>query len=163
MRIIYLPIFYTVLLDIVAWFIIHMGVSLFALKLPDSYFLEDSWLYRARGWENGGKFWDKYFKVKSWKGSLPDGSLILGKGFAKKKLARVDSQYLQQFAMESRRAELTHYLVMLPALLFFLWNSVGIALLMIPYALIANVPCIIAQRYNRPRLLKLAKREKTKP
>jgi glycosyl-4,4'-diaponeurosporenoate acyltransferase len=42
--------------------------------------------------------------------------------------------------------------------LFFTWNPWQIALLMVPYAVATNVPCIVAQRYNRPRLSALARR-----
>ena len=37
-------------------------------------------------------------------------------------------------------------------------ESVDVALLMVPYAVAANLPCIVAQRYNRPRLAALAER-----
>lgn len=57
--------------------------------------------------------------------------------------------------IETQRAEWTHWVSMLPAPLFFIWNPVWAGWLMILYALIANLPFIIIQRYNRPRLLKL--------
>ena len=160
MRIIELPIIWTIIIDFAAWFVIHMATAIFTLKLPARFFARDNWLYRCRPWENSGRIWDKLFKVKSWKDKLPDGAAILKQGFAKKELQEADAGYFELFALESRRAELTHYLAIPPALLFFLWNPVWISIFMIFYALAANAPCVLAQRYNRPRFLRAARRLK---
>jgi hypothetical protein len=56
------------------------------------------------------------------------------------------------------RAELSHWLALALLPLFFIWNPWHVALLMIPYAISTNVPYILAQRYNRPRLFALANR-----
>ena len=64
-------------------------------------------------------------------------------------------EYCRLFIKETCRAELFHWLVFALAPLFYLWNEWRVATLMIPYALLANVPCIIAQRYNRPRLTRM--------
>ena len=66
-----------------------------------------------------------------------------------------DPAYLRTWVLESCRAELVHWLAIPPALLFFLWNPWPVGLLMILYALAVNGPCIVAQRYNRPRFLAL--------
>jgi glycosyl-4,4'-diaponeurosporenoate acyltransferase len=158
MRIVELPAIWTVITDFIAWFIIHMAVALFTLKLPDRFFSHDSWLYRSHAWEKSGQVWQKVFKVKYWKERLPDGAAIIGKGFVKKNLQNNDAEFLMRFVLESRRAELTHWLAMAPAVLFFLWNPVWVGIIMIIYAVFANAPCIIAQRYNRPRFLRTASR-----
>ena len=36
---------------------------------------------------------------------------------------------------------------------FLLWNPWWLGLLMFAYAVIANLPCLIVQRYNRARLV----------
>lgn len=38
---------------------------------------------------------------------------------------------------------------------FFLWNPVALGAAMVVYALVANAPCLLVQRYNRARLLRL--------
>ena len=38
---------------------------------------------------------------------------------------------------------------------FFLWNPCWADLVMVAYALAANLPCILAQRYNRSRFQRL--------
>ena len=42
--------------------------------------------------------------------------------------------------------------------LFFLWNPWWADLIMLTYALMANLPCIFAQRYNRLRFQRLLAR-----
>ena len=60
-----------------------------------------------------------------------------------------DSSYLAQFLLETRRAELAHWCMLCCLPLFFLWNPPWACLVMTAYALAANLPCILAQRYNR--------------
>ncbi len=155
MRILELNMFWTVAIDFAAWLFFHLGVASLTLLLPDRLFARDTWLYRARSWERGGLFWDSLFKIKRWKERLPDGAAILRGGFAKKRLASVKTPNLARFILETRRAELTHWLAMLPAPLFFLWNPVWAGWFMILYAMLFNAPFVIVQRFNRPRFQKL--------
>jgi glycosyl-4,4'-diaponeurosporenoate acyltransferase len=155
MRLIDLPAGWTILSDCFAWFVIHMGVSLSTLHLPGRWFERDSFLYRTRNWEQSGLVWQRIFHVRSWKHRLPDGAAILKKGFAKKQLQAADPAYLRAFIRESRRAELTHWITMPFALLFFLWNPPIAGWFMILYAMVMNLPCIIAQRFNRPRFQRI--------
>jgi len=57
--------------------------------------------------------------------------------------------------MALARAEFAHWLTMAGAPVFLLWNECWAELIMIVYALAVNLPCIIAQRYNRSRLRRL--------
>ncbi len=148
----------TILLDFVAWFIIHLSVAGIGLHLPGRLFEQDGFLYKCRPFENGGRFWEMVFHVRRWKERLPDGSVILGRGFAKKQLQSRDTDYFVAFVKESRRAELTHWITLLTAPLFFLWNPPAVGFFMILFALFMNGPCIIAQRYNRPRFQRLLSR-----
>lgn len=147
-----LPILWAILVDFAAWFFIHMGSAILTLNLPNRLFDKDNYLYRSRNWEESGEIWQDLFRVRAWKDRLPDGAAILKKGFPKKKLQSRDHAYLADFIRESRRAELTHWIAMPPAVLFFLWNPPPLGWIMILYALVANMPCIVAQRYNRARL-----------
>ncbi|MEA5061120.1 MAG: hypothetical protein VB015_01720 [Erysipelotrichaceae bacterium] len=62
-----------------------------------------------------------------------------------------------QFLIESARGELTHWLAILPFWVFGFFAPSYIIPIMLAYALIVNLPCIIVQRYNRPRIKKLLK------
>jgi glycosyl-4,4'-diaponeurosporenoate acyltransferase len=158
MRIFELPLILTILIDFAAWFVIHMGTGILPMNLPDRLFEHDSYLYRSRDWERSGEIWQTLLRVRAWKDRLPDGAALFKKGFPKKKLRGKDPAFLATFIRETRRAELTHWIAMPPALLFFLWNPPPVGWIMIVYALVVNTPCIIAQRYNRTRLQRVLKK-----
>ncbi|MCG8491787.1 MAG: hypothetical protein MI743_09255, partial [Sneathiellales bacterium] len=82
---------------------------------------------------------------------LPDGSAMFKKGFRKKNLKSKDTKYIQQFILELCRAELAHWIVIMFSPIFFIWNYEWVGYIMILYALLVNIPCILAQRYNRIR------------
>ncbi|MFF2089330.1 hypothetical protein [Paenibacillus sp. NPDC058174] len=90
--------------------------------------------------------------IQLWKDRLPEGSGLFKKGFSKKRLSSRDPSYYDKFALEARRGEWTHWLSMVPAPLFFLWNEQIFGWLMVGYGVIANLPFIMVQRYNRLRL-----------
>ena len=107
----------------------------------------------------GGRLYEKVFLIKRWKSILPDGAKWMkGRGFPKKELASRDIHYLETFAVETCRAELTHWTIILFAPFFFLWNKPVVGWIMIVYALTENVPLIIAQRYTRCRLVVLCRK-----
>ena len=131
---------------------IHLGMSYLSVKIPVSFFKKDYSLFRLRSWEYRGRIYKRVFKIKKWKNIVPDGGGLFKGGFPKKNLGSNDLQYLKTFFYETKRAELTHWLTILPAPIFFLWNIWWAGIIMIVYALIVNIPCILLQRYNRARL-----------
>lgn len=159
MRIIYLSNTWTVIIDFFAWFVLHMSIAYGATLLPISLFHEKMWLYRIRKWEKRGSFYTGLFKVERWKDKLPDGASWFSQGFAKKGLAHKESGYLDRFVKETCRGELAHWFVILVSPLFFLFNPWYAGVIMIIYAFCANLPCIIVQRYNRPRLMRIRDRK----
>ena len=154
---VHLPTAITILIDIAAWFVIHMGVSYIMARQPLASFSPNSWLYRKRKWERNGRLYEKLFRLKSWKKKLPDGAAIFKNGFEKKHLKETNQDYLDSFIRETCRAELTHWIVFLFGPLFLIWNLWWVGIVMILYAALANIPCIITQRYNRIRLRRIAR------
>jgi len=154
---VHLPTAMTITIDVIAWLIIHMGVSYIMSRQPLSSFNSDSWLYRKRVWEKNGRFYERLFRLKSWKRKLPDGAAIFKNGFKKKRLKGTEKEYLNAFIQETCRAELTHWIVFLFGPLFLIWNLWWVGIVMIVYATIANIPCVITQRYNRIRLQRIAR------
>ncbi|WP_247741029.1 glycosyl-4,4'-diaponeurosporenoate acyltransferase [Cohnella sp. LGH] len=152
MQLISLPVLWTVLIDILAWAFFHVIVAVLCLKLPLAFFLKDSVWFRLFFWEKSGNLWQRLFHVKRWKGRLIDGTVILKKGYGKKKLHGTGISDLKVFAAETKRAELTHWLSIVPAPLFFIWNPVWAGWVMILYAVMFNLPFIVVQRYNRGRI-----------
>jgi glycosyl-4,4'-diaponeurosporenoate acyltransferase len=155
MRIWYFSIFWTVVLDCVAWVVISLGVSAIMTNLRRGYFNPQSWIFRKRIWENDSTIYDNIFFVKTWKGILPDGAALFTKGFRKRRLKGINKDYVRTFVAETCRSEAVHWVTMAFAPVFFLWNPRWVGVVMIGYALLANLPCIVTQRYNRFRLERL--------
>lgn len=140
------------ILNLVIWLLLHFLISALCFYMPLSYFLRDSPIFRLAKWEQGGKLWDQLFRVKRWKKHLIDGSSIVKKSYNKSHLHGTDVESLRVFSAETKRAELTHWLLLVPAPLFFIWNPHWAAWINVIYAIVANVPFIITQRFNRGRL-----------
>ena len=149
---------WAVAVDFVAWLAIHIGVSVYVARMATDSFNPHSWLYRERRWEMAGNIYQKVLRIKSWKHLLPDGAAVSKSGFRKKRLRSSDPAYIERFVLETCRAELTHWLIFAFAPVFFLWNDWRIGIVMIAYGIIANVPCIASQRYNRVRLMSVQSR-----
>lgn len=159
MRIIFLPKVWTILLCFLVWPVLQYGAAWVCLHLPDRRFNANSVLFRYHGFEQAGRLYDRLFRVRCWKHLLPDGSIGPKQGrFIKKHLESFSEDHLRRFLLESARAELTHWLAILPFPLFGLLAPPRVMGYMLIYALLVNLPCIIAQRYNRPRVLKLLNR-----
>lgn len=138
--------------NIVAWLVLHFSISALCFNIPLRFFLKDVVFLRIAKWEENGKIWDRLFLVKKWKKHLIDGSSIAKKSYNKSRLHGTKREELIVFAAETKRAEITHWLLILPAPLFFLWNPVWAGCINIVYALFANIPFILTQRYNRGRI-----------
>ena len=149
---------WAIVINIAAWLVIHLGVSTWTARMRADSFDPQSWLYRRRTWERGGRVYKRLLKVKKWKRLLPDGAVVFKGGFRKKHLGKADAPYIRRFVLETCRAEFTHWVMLLFALIFFLWNDWWIGLIMVAYGLAVNMPCIITQRYNRIRLQRMYER-----
>ena len=157
MQIIFIPRIWAIALAFVLWGIFQTGAALLSLKIPARSLDPDSFYFRSRSWEQGGAFYDKVFLVKRWKKFLPDGGAALGGGYAKKNLSDFSTDNLNFFLVYSCRAEVTHIMAIFPFWVFGLFVSWQVVVIMFIYALVANIPCVIVQRYNRPRIAKLLK------
>jgi glycosyl-4,4'-diaponeurosporenoate acyltransferase len=147
--------FWLIFLNVSMILLIHMGISFLCNKIPLARFDPGSFLYRIRGFEDNPKFYVQKIKIKKWKKIIPDGAKLFKNAFRKQRLANCDNDYLHTFMLETCRAELTHWLQMTPFFVFFIWNPWWSALIMCLYLLLANIPCILLQRHNRYRLLKI--------
>ncbi len=147
-----------IILDIFGWFVIQMGMAYLFTRLPKKYINADNFLFRSRTWEGAGAFYEDTFRVKRWKGFLPDGAALFAGGFRKKHLEATDITYYTNFIIETCRGEATHWAVILCTPVFFIWNYGWANIVMIIYAISANLPCILTQRYNRLRLRKALNR-----
>lgn len=146
-------------INTVGWLGLQLGIAWAATRAPSRYFSADNWLYAVRAWEAG--FYRRCLRVRRWKRLLPDGAPWVGSRFAKKTLKAHDPEYLRQWMIETRRGELAHWLMLACFPIFFLWNPHWAWVVMALYAAAANLPCIVAQRYNRAVLGRLRSRRRT--
>ena len=158
MQLLFLPLGWTILLDSVAWAILQPAIAYLCTRLPASVFDARQWLFRARRWEQGGALYDRLLRVKAWKSRLPSGGTALAGGFSMKQVASRQPEHLERWVQETCRAELTHWLALFVAGFFFLWNPPLLGVAMVLYAVALNGPCIVVQRYNRPRLVGMLRR-----
>ena len=136
------------------------GLAFFAIgqSLPRRWFKQDSWLYKCRKWENGGKIYDK-LGVRYWKDIVPDMSRIVPGVFKKKAGVSTDPNHIRRLIQETCVAELIHWLLII-ALAIPVYAAVGGwggTVCTILYS-VGNMVFIVIQRYNRPRLVEIHKR-----
>lgn len=109
-------------------------------------------------WEKGGRIYLK-LGIRKWKDRLPDMSRLMP-DMVRKDLGSDPAVLVQETCV----AECVHWaLTLLSAGIFFLWRSGWAALLWLVYNVLGNVSFIVIQRYNRPRLQKLAEKTRRKP
>ena len=128
-----------------------------AHRIPAARLDHDGWLLRLRGWERGGRAYERRLGVKAWKDRLPEAGALFRGGFSKRRVERHDRAYLERFVVATRRAELAHWPILALAPTFLLWIPLfdapwWLAAALFAYGVVANVPCILVQRYNRARL-----------
>ena len=144
--------------DVVAWAGVGVGAGYLAHRLPLSRLERDGWLTRLRPFERDGRVYERRLRIKRWKARLPEMGAFFAGGFSKRRLAGAGPDDLARFVAETRRAELTHWWVLAAGPVFLLWNPWWLGLVMLVYAVVANVPCLVVQRYNRARLTRLLER-----
>lgn len=143
-----LPVAWLVALNVIGWPVVQLGLAWSFTRLPSAWFEPPP----PFGWERRGRFYERVFGIKRWKDRLPDGAGWIGGGFAKGTLSGSAPDYLRRFVRETWRGELCHWAAIAFTPVFFLWNPWWGDAVMIAYAIAANFPCILAQRYNRLRL-----------
>lgn len=157
MQVVFLPIYLTLPLVIILWPLLQVAAAWVSRLLPAPYFQSTVGFYSSHRWESGGSFYQRVFRIRKWKHLLPDGGAMVG-GYAKKHLTDYSRQNLETFIEESCRAEFSHWLAMLPFWVFGFFAEFTIIYLMLAYAVVINLPCILAQRFNRPRIQKVLER-----
>jgi glycosyl-4,4'-diaponeurosporenoate acyltransferase len=153
--IIHLSSLWMLVIDFIAWLVINLSVAGILSRLRSEAFNTETWLFKERKWEKQSSLYERLFKIKKWKSWLPDGAEVSRKAFKKKHLLTADSAYLSVFILETCRAEILHWIIFLFGFIFFIWNPWYVGIIMIIYAALTNLPCVLTQRYNRIRLKRL--------
>lgn len=148
----------TVVVDVVAWGVLHAVTGYAAYRLDDGRLSRDTWLLRARRFETAGRWYRRWLRINRWKDKVPEAGALFRGGISKRHLPAYDVAGLQLFVRETRRAELAHWWAMGCGLVFVLWNPPLPAGLLLAYGVVANLPFIAIQRYNRFRIQALMQR-----
>ena len=154
-----------------ALYLAALGVAAHPLgqALPRKWFCAEKAPWRSAPWEKGGRIYLK-LGIRKWKDHLPDMSRLMPDmsrllgDMVKKQLAPDGKTDYALLVQETCVAECVHWaLTLLSAGIFFLWRSGWAVLLWLVYNVLGNVSFIVIQRYNRPRLQKLAEKTRRKP
>ena len=126
--------------------------------LPRKNFDYTAFPYRPYKWEKNGTVYHKIHIMK-WKDHVPDMSKYVKTMFAKELVSARDPKYTHHLILETCVAELIHHILILCSPIFTnymdgIYGYIG----MIVYAL-GNLPFILIQRFNRPRLIELMKKQ----
>lgn len=136
-------------------------ISIFVGNIIPRKWIRCEWFpFKSFFWEREGKTYH-LLRIELWKNRLPDISVYVNSVFPKKMEAEKikDTKYFYKFAKETCIAELVHFILIFVSPLYFWLNwdeDWGLAAMIIN--IVCNIPFIIAQRYNRPRLLRVIKR-----
>ena len=122
---------------------------------PRKLIFEDRFPFKSFGFEKGGRIYNK-IGIMKWKTQLPDASVtitkILPKFMPRKRIDQGDQ--IPILIKETCIAEATHVLVAILGFgCVFIWNGIGGWIVSIVF-LLFNIPFIIIQRFNRPRLIR---------
>ena len=135
------------------WLLAALLVGALANQLPARWLAIDEWWpslaaapRRARSAPAGPP------GIRIWKHWIPDAGAVLPGGVRKASLVRRDPAALRRLVLETRRAELVHWLLWPAGLLTALWLPPAGVLVNLVFATLFNLPCLLLQRFNRGRL-----------
>lgn len=119
------------------------------------------WLKPEKGWfssfafEKNGAVYEK-LGIRKWQKRVPDMSRLLPFMMPPKNLSGNYEERLYEMIQETCVAEIIHIAVSIVGLLcLWLWPGWGGVMITAIYILLLNLPFILIQRYNRPRLIRL--------
>ncbi len=114
--------------------------------------------YKLYQFEKEGTIY-KRIGIHHWQNKVPDMSKVFPKVMPPKKMVATDKDSLLRMIQETCTAELTHIVLCITGLYCVrLWPGVGGITLAVLNIALFNLPFILIQRYNRPRLVKLYKK-----
>lgn len=147
---------WSALLSSVVWPLTFAAVGWWGARLPSAR-LAPGPLTRIRAWERDGRTWDRWLRVRRWKGLVPDAGSWLG-GSSKRDLVARGRGALGELRAETVRAERVHWWVLASAVVHAAWCPPRVLAGMVVFGVVANVPCILIQRSNRGRVERLLAR-----
>lgn len=142
------------------------GIGIFGFLLgrvmPKRWFSGEKFPFRTFGWEKQGSIYNA-LGVRRWKDKVPDMSRILPKLMPSRKLrGGMSAAEVLSLIRETCVAEWIHGLLCILGFgSVLIWRGVWGFVAAGVYAL-GNLPDIVIQRYNRPKLMRIYKRLQSK-
>ena len=116
----------------------------------------DRFPFKPWSFERDGLLYER-LQIRKWKDKVPDMSKYLP-FLPRKAITARSSERVKLLVQETCVAELIHAGLMVLALPVLLCKEWWATLMVAVYDLAGNLPFIMIQRYNRPRLLRLAEK-----
>lgn len=140
-------------------YILSVSIVVFLLGrvFPRRWLHEQAFPFKSFGFEKNGAIYQK-LGIMKWKTKLPDASLIISRLFPKwmPKKRLENEEKIPILIKETCVAEMTHSAVSLLGFgCVFIWKGIGGWIMSLGF-LILNLPFILMQRFNRPRLIMAA-------
>ena len=148
----------TVLRDLVAFVVLSGVIGILAHvlgeALPRAAFDHTKFPYAPYAWERSGRIYNR-LHIERWKNKLPDKSRHVRSTIEKSIRGDCTPEHFLRLIRETCVAEFVHWALLLisPLLLLALHSPAGVAATIV-YGL-SNLPFIMIQRYNRPRLVRM--------
>lgn len=145
-----------------ACYIAATGIFSFFLGriLPKKWFMAEKFPYKEYRFEQGGKFYER-LQIHKWQNKVPDMSKIVPSLMPPKKLTGDYEEKLPRMIEETCVAEFIHGLLCFSGLACIgLWQGIGGWVVSLINIALFNLPFVLIQRYNRPRLGKLMRKRK---
>lgn len=136
-----------------AWVLIGLATGYHFHRLPVERFAHDSWLTRPRRFEDEGRWYQRRLRIRRWKDRLPERGDMFRGGFSKRHLVNRSDAHLERFVAETRRAEVVHWSNLSAGPVFLIWCPPVLGVSMIVFGVVAHLPFICVQRFNRQRLV----------
>lgn len=153
-----LPDLAAVAVSCLAWVLIGLGTGYTWHRAPVARFAHDTWLSRPRRFEDGGRWYQRRLRIRAWKDRLPEKGDLFRDGFSKRHLISRSDAHLERFVAETRRAEYVHWSNLVAGPVFLVWCAPLLGACMVGFGVVAHLPFIAVQRYNRERLLTILAR-----
>lgn len=123
----------------------HVMISYIANRIPYRH-LEKMRKHLQVG-EAEMRFYERVCCIRKWKDHIPTAG-----PFDKRRLKSNIIDYFSLFILKTVRAEIAHALCIIAAMSILVSSPIPMSHTMALFFLMINIPCIMIQRYNRPRL-----------
>jgi len=136
-----------------------LGIAFFVIgeAIPRRVYRYDKPPFTCFQWEKGGAVYTK-LGIQKWKNHMPDITRVLKIMVGKRIDSPRDPDHLERLILELCNGEFIHAVQVLsgPVFLLFLDRPYGIAAAIL--FSVGNIPFVLIQRYNRPRVAALRER-----